>query len=294
MEPSHKYTLKISIIGNWLLKIGMFRWVNVSSSFKWRSFEAPRNGYGVSAITGDSMSSTWWNWPRYVKQPAFVCQKTMSTDWNRQLRLHLVQLTGRQIVVTFHYTPPPMTSRGVEGDATKIDIINVVQPPLFRRKWFWLPEFDVVCQVARHAINFHLPSGYQRLYSMTLTIPASVPSGMLSCEAWINQPAFRFQSNSIAYQTPGSLTYVVRVERKLRIPTDSGWWFPNHLVDDLTTSLARSNLARKVFQPLIDWRSVTTVVDQGHPMLTHSKPQVICIFLQNSSPGIRFLGKIRE
>ena len=269
--------IKLTLIIDWK-KAGRFRWSNASSSFEWRQFNAPRNGYGVSVSVSDSASSTWWNWPRHVKKPALVCQKTVVMDWNRQLRLRLTQPSDRQMAVTFRYTPEPMTSLGIEEGASSVDTIDLVQPPLVRKKWFWLNQIDVVCRVAGHAIHFRLPAGYQRLYRTTVAIPASVPSGLLSCEAWINQPAFRFWSNSIVYQTPDSLAYVVRVERRRMIPADSGWWFPNHLVEDLASGLARSNLTQKILQPLIDWRSVTAVVDQIHPdARMHSKPQVRCL-----------------
>ena len=179
------------------------------------------------------------------------------------------------MALTFRYTPPPMTALGVEDHVAGVDVVDVVQPPLLRRKWFWLAEFDVVCRVARHLIHFRLPAGYQRLYRTTVAIPESVPSGMLSCEGWIERPAFRFRSNSVVYHaTPDALDYVVRVERSQMTPADSGWWFPDLLVADLASGLAGSDLVRKVVRPLVDWPSVTAVADQIHPVRMDSKPQV--------------------
>ena len=246
-------------------KPGAFHWANANNTLNkaeiFNETNGCSNGYGVS--TGVN-SSIWWNRPRDARLPAFICQKTV-LNWRQELHLHLEQSAPREMAITFSYTPQPITSLGVKKDVGDVDILDVVAPPLLRRKWFWLPEFDVVCTLASHVIRFSLPAAYQRRYRTTVVIPASASWGLLSCEGWINRPVFRFRSNSIVYRPPDAYVYVVRTEsaRKLR---------QQNLVDDLVFILSDSSVVRRVLRPLVDWQSVTAVVD------AYSTPQVMRLY----------------
>ena len=195
-----------SVVDSWIglrqrdSKVGAFQWTNntlAETTFSWQPFnEFGGGGYGVS--TG--ISRMWWTWPRHVKLWGLVCQKSVN-DWRDHLHLRLEEWGRHRYAVTFTYDPQPDRRDDARGDH---------QDP----KHFWLAHFDVLCYLADYVIRFSMPTGYQRHYQTPLDVPPSMPAGQLTCEGWLNRPAFRFQSNTVVYRPPGSHSYVVHVAKQ--------------------------------------------------------------------------------
>lgn len=190
---------------------GVFRWTNHttkrSSTFNWHPYSEFGEGYGVS--TGNSRM--WWNWPRDAKLWGLVCQKNVSS-WKDDLRIRLEPSSGSTRVgdyaLILSYDPQPVIPE--EDARLQYESVRLLHQT-FVKKFFWQSEIDVLCHFANHARHFSVPIGQNRQYRARVSVPSALGSGQLSCEAWLNRPAYRFYSNSILHRPSNTFSFVFHV-----------------------------------------------------------------------------------
>lgn len=195
-----------SIIDSWIglvskdNKIGAYRWVNqtddvISSTYSWQGYSEFGMGYGVS--TG--ISRSWWSWPKEVKIWGLLCQKK-EDNWQDRIHLRLDSsethsyIEDGRYLLSFNVDPKPVP---------KVDKREVEEPKnstiQTQPQSIWPSQFDVICQIRSHVRRFSFPSDFDRHNRILFSVPASIRSGSLTCEAWLTQPAFRFRSNTIVH-----------------------------------------------------------------------------------------------
>ncbi len=155
----------------------------------------------------------WWSWPKDTKLWGILCQMNV-TSWQDGLTLRLEPSSNSiregDFVLIFSYNPPPILIDQDEPPSSNYETIQVLQQN-YAQKFFWEFEFDVICHFSNFARHFRLPAGLQRQYRAPVTIPSSAGSGSLTCEAWLNRPAYRFHSNTIIHRPTNFYSFIFYV-----------------------------------------------------------------------------------
>ncbi len=139
-------------------------------------------GVGYGASTG--LTRMWWNWPKDTKIWGLLCQKSVSSDWQDDLKLYLEPTSDRSSYdLIFSYNPKKNPSD------EKVKEI------------FWESEMDVVCHLAGHVqhMKIQIVRHQRQAARVSLSVPATLGAGPLTCEAWLNKPAYRFHSNTVQH-----------------------------------------------------------------------------------------------
>lgn len=225
LEQVYAFFNNQSVVDSWIglrnrgQQPGAFNWVDQldipSSTYTWQPYNEFANGYGVS--TG--ISRMWWNWPRQVKLWGLICQKTVS-NWQKGLGLHLEPsnnpIREGEYSLVFNYNPEPVI---VEENPeprmnNNLETIKIAaQQHSYWVKSFWQTEFDVVCHFGSYVRRFSFPRGSRRQYRALVPVPTAMGSGPLTCEAWLNRPVFRFQSNTIIHRPSHWYNFIVVVTK---------------------------------------------------------------------------------
>lgn len=201
---------------------GAFSWLNEkpdsdqtsvpSSTYSWQPYSELGSGYGVSM----GISRMWWSRPRKTKLWGVLCQKTVS-DWRNGLRLRLQHIADPmrqgEYALDFTYNPEPVLEEHQDQMVQPQINIKTIQLPHQHRgqsiKLLWQSDFDVVCHFGNYVRRFSFPGSFRRHYRALVPLPTSMGSGPLTCEAWLNKPAFRFQSNTIIHRSPSWFNFVL-------------------------------------------------------------------------------------
>lgn len=287
-----------SIVDSWIglrnrgEEPGSFRWVNGtpdihSSTYNWQPYNEFGNGYGVS--TG--ISQMWWNWPQDTKLWGLICQKTI-LDWQDGIRLRLEPSTDPvrdgEYALVFTYDPKPILVNE-----------NILELQAFETKRFWQSDFDVVCHFTNYVRRFSFPRGFRRQYRALVPIPATLGSGPLTCEAWLNRPAFRFQSNTVIHRPSRSYNFVILVAKRNRFyqgpnyhHTRNNW----NEESDIDNFLQRLDSNRRYFRDIMNNLSIKNTIESGNNgtadiEIIHYQ---ISFFLLPESQRFDLLSKIRQ
>lgn len=115
-----------------------------------------------------------------------MCQKDVSSSWKDDLKLRLEPVDQLNYDIIFSYNPR------LEGGNQKGS----------SKELFWQSELDVVCHLADHIQHIRLPvTRHQRQAKSSISVPTSLGSGPLTCEAWMNRPVHRFRSNTVQHKS---------------------------------------------------------------------------------------------
>ena len=271
---------------------GAFSWVSEtpdthSSTYNWQPYNEFGSGYGVS--TG--ISKMWWNWPKDAKLWGLICQKTVS-DWQDGIRLRLETSNDPvrigEYALVFTYDPKP-----------NLQDENNIWSKDFETKRFWQSDFDVVCYFANYVRRFSFPRGFRRQYRALVPVSATMGSGPLTCEAWLNRPAFRFQSNTIIHRPSRWYNFVILVAKRNRFYQSSNYhqsrtsWNGESDVDNFLQLL---NSNRRYFRDIMNNLAVTSTIEPGN----NSTADVEMIYYQMSflllpeAQRFDLLSKIRQ
>jgi hypothetical protein len=141
------------------------------------------------------------------------------SDWKDSIRLLLEPsndpIREGEYVLVFTYEPKPIF-QGENDDhmASKVFEAKKLLNHSYLSKPFWLSDFDVVCHFTNYVRRFSFPRGFRRQYRALVPLSTTMGSGPLTCEAWLNRPAFRFQSNTIIHRPAHWYNFVIVVSRQ--------------------------------------------------------------------------------
>ena len=227
LEQVYFYFNNISVVDSWIgLKNrndqpGIFSWVNEtdsetdhSTTYNWHPYNDFTDGYASAFRNG-----MWWNWPINTKLWGLICQKNMS-DWKDGIRLTLEPsndpIREGEYALVFTYEPKPILQDKNDDKhiIPKAFETKKLSNRSYLTKSFWLFDFDVVCHLTNYVRRFSFPRGFRRQYRALVPVATSMGSGRLTCEAWLNRPAFRFQSNTIIHRPAHWYNFVIVVSQQ--------------------------------------------------------------------------------
>lgn len=249
LEEIYAYFSNISVADSWIglrnrdNQPGAFSWVNESagensSTYNWHPYSEFGNGYASAFHL-----SMWWNWPRGTKLWGLICQKTMS-DWQDGLHLLLEPSTDSskegEYVVVFTYNPKP-TLREEDGQNTERMQLSHSS---YLTKSFWQPDFDVICHLRNYVRRFSFRDrGFRRQFRALVPVSTAIGSGPLTCEAWLNRPTLRFQSNTVVHRPVHWYNYVIVISKRSQL-------YPRRSNHNPATNLNRESPADDLLQRL--------------------------------------------
>ena len=278
MEQSYAYFNNQSIVDSWigLMRregdpIGSFYWASningeeiKSTVYNWQPYNEFGEGYGVS--TG--ISRMWWNWPRETKLWGILCQKTV-VDWPDALRLRLEPLSDslareEDYALIFSYDPRPVVRQLHDQQEDQqvrqlalFKTIEVSQHRTYLKSLFWQNDLDVLCYFANHVRKFRLTS--RQRYRTLISVPLAMGTGPISCEAWLNRPAYRFHSNTIIHRPSPWYSFIalVSLDRFFNRQLNS-----ELIVDDLMQRLSPNR--NRVLRTIMNSLTVTSSVENNN------------------------------
>lgn len=244
-------------------RTGEFTWMNGErgETYNWDPYNDFGNAYGVG------MGNKWKSWPRSVKLHGVLCERT-EPNWRDGLRLRLEPSAGQvregnySLVFTYDPAPTRVTDETQLFDKTyeRIEVPNMSNG--FVKKFFWQSDVDVACYFANEVLHFRIPAGQHRRYQTSLNVPDNVEPSSLACEAWLNSPVVRFQSNTIAHRPANVYAFVLVVAKQNSALLRSTFVNPRRFdtnEDDLRRRLS-SNGQSRILRDVISRASITSSV----------------------------------
>ncbi|XP_032782600.2 LOW QUALITY PROTEIN: uncharacterized protein LOC116920568 [Daphnia magna] len=312
LEEVYAYFSNRSVVDSWIGlwnrndQPGAFRWLDESadinsSTYNWHPYSEFGNGYASAFHLG-----MWWNWPRNTKLWGLVCQKTMF-DWQDGLSLLIEPPTDSEqegeYAVVFTYNPKPSLREGDDKDSwPNATETRKLSHSSYLKKSFWQSDFDVVCYLRNYVRRFSFRRGFRRQYRTLVPVPTTMGSGPLTCEAWLNRPAFRFQSNTIVHRPAHWYNYVIVISQRNQL-----FSLLQHrqtaikenrelLADDL---LQRLNLNRfRYFREIMNNFSIVTITVEPNPSNTTGAENifnfVVSFFVPSDVPQYDLLANARR